>query len=57
MSRTSYGRQGIIPKLLQEMNEKTVAELLDWKTTLLPILQVDPDDQNTSYLPHVLLLQ
>lgn len=39
------------------MNFKTVSELLDWKTNLPPILQVNLDDRETQYLPHIILLQ
>lgn len=39
------------------MNEKAVVELLAWKDALPPVLQVDLDDQDTTYLPHILILQ
>ncbi|EQB56632.1 hypothetical protein CGLO_03351 [Colletotrichum gloeosporioides Cg-14] len=54
-----YGSQRIPPSVLQEMNQKTVKELKEWKDCLPSELQVQTDEKNTKtpYLPHVLLLQ
>lgn len=39
------------------MNVRTVEELLNWRADLPTVLQVDVDDRETPYLPHVILLQ
>ncbi|KAF4913700.1 Nitrogen assimilation transcription factor nit-4 [Colletotrichum fructicola] len=54
-----YGSQRIPPSVLQEMNQKTVKELKEWKDCLPSVLQVQTDEKDTKtpYLPHVLLLQ
>lgn len=39
------------------MNVRTVEELLNWRADLPTVLQVDLDDRETPYLPHVILLQ
>ncbi|KAH7171429.1 fungal-specific transcription factor domain-containing protein [Dactylonectria macrodidyma] len=41
---------------LQELNVITVEALLNWQANLPLVLQVDLDDRETSYLPHVILL-
>ncbi|KAF4430341.1 Nitrogen assimilation transcription factor nirA [Colletotrichum fructicola] len=53
-----YGSQRIPPSVLQEMNQKTVKELKEWKDCLPSVLQVQTDEKDTKtpYLPHVLLL-
>ncbi|KAF4464335.1 hypothetical protein FALBO_8836 [Fusarium albosuccineum] len=51
-----YGSRRIPPSTLQEMNVRTVEELLNWQADLPPVLQVDLDDRETQYLPHVILL-
>ncbi|KAF2095661.1 hypothetical protein NA57DRAFT_44435 [Rhizodiscina lignyota] len=55
-----YGKSGIPPAILQDLNAKTVQELFKWKDELpaeLQIaLQVDVQEHTTPYLPHVLLL-
>lgn len=42
---------------LQRMNAKTVSELIAWNNNLPHVLQVDVDNVEKQYLPHVLLLQ
>lgn len=42
---------------LQEMNVVTVEALLNWQANLPSVLQIDLDDRETQYLPHVILLQ
>ncbi|KAL0932487.1 uncharacterized protein CTRU02_213440 [Colletotrichum truncatum] len=53
-----YGSQKIPSPILQEMNERTVKELTDWRSALPSVLQVNLNDadNSTPYLPHVLLL-
>ncbi|KAL5592362.1 hypothetical protein FOBRF1_013388 [Fusarium oxysporum] len=51
-----YGDFKIPCGVMQEVNANTVATLLAWKDNLPPSLVVDLDDQQTKYLPHVLLL-
>ncbi|KAJ5347505.1 transcriptional regulator family: Fungal Specific TF [Penicillium brevicompactum] len=51
-----YGTAGIPRSKLQPLNEKIVAELLDWKARLPSLIQIDLTDHTTPYLPHVLLL-
>lgn len=52
-----YGTSNISKVVLQHLNEKVVAKLLNWKAELPPSLQIDLDDQTTPYIPQVLLLQ
>ncbi|KAF6807420.1 hypothetical protein CMUS01_14134 [Colletotrichum musicola] len=56
LGHTLYGNSKIPRNVLQEGSEKTVARLFLWKERLPGILQVDPDDTEGTYLPHVLLL-
>lgn len=42
--------------MLQELNAKTVIDLLDWEQNLPASLRVNLDDTTTPYLPHVLLM-
>ncbi|KAK7743960.1 hypothetical protein SLS62_010422 [Diatrype stigma] len=42
--------------VLQELNVKTVTQLISWKDNLPSALQVDVDAPTKPYLPHVLLL-
>ncbi|KAF9875237.1 hypothetical protein CkaCkLH20_07057 [Colletotrichum karsti] len=53
-----YGSRTIPSHVLQEMNQRTVEELEDWKNRLPLALQVNlgESDETTAYLPHVLLL-
>ncbi|KAI1213739.1 fungal-specific transcription factor domain-containing protein [Annulohypoxylon truncatum] len=51
-----YGSLNIKPEELYELNTKTIKELLNWKENLPGVLQVDPNEQDRPYLPHVLLL-
>ncbi|KAM5354236.1 hypothetical protein ACJ41O_000886 [Fusarium nematophilum] len=51
-----YGSRKIPSSTLQEMNVRTVEELLNWQVDLPLVLQVDFDDHSTQYLPHVILL-
>ncbi|PWY65416.1 hypothetical protein BO83DRAFT_367912 [Aspergillus eucalypticola CBS 122712] len=51
-----YGTSAISKEILQKLNAKIVAELLKWKASLPPMLHMDLDDDNSHYLPHVLLL-
>ncbi|RSL85791.1 hypothetical protein CEP51_003142 [Fusarium floridanum] len=51
-----YGSRKIPAATLQEMNVRTVEELLNWRADLPAVLQVDLDDRETPYLPHVILL-
>lgn len=39
------------------MNVVTVEALLNWQVGLPFVLQIDLDDHETQYLPHVILLQ
>ena len=52
----SYGSSSISKLLLQQLNVKVVARLLDWKAQLPQSLQINLNDHTTPYLPHVLLL-
>jgi hypothetical protein len=52
-----YGSLKIAPSSLQEMNVVTVEALLNWQASLPSVLQIDLDDRETPYLPHVVLLQ
>lgn len=45
------------PRALHELNTSTVSKLLAWKANLPSVLHVDVDDNEATYLPHVLLLQ
>ncbi|KAK7415148.1 hypothetical protein QQX98_006092 [Neonectria punicea] len=51
-----YGSLRIPPSSLQEMNVVTVEALLNWQANLPSVLQIDLDDRETQYLPHVILL-
>ncbi|RFU33861.1 hypothetical protein B7463_g2477, partial [Scytalidium lignicola] len=51
-----YGTSGFSKCMLQEMNANIVAKLLNWKSNLPAILQVNLSDSVSLYLPHVLLL-
>ncbi|TQN69373.1 putative transcriptional regulatory protein, partial [Colletotrichum shisoi] len=42
--------------ILQETSEKVVTRLFLWKESLPQSLQVDPEDDHKTHLPHVLLL-
>ncbi|KAF6803824.1 fungal specific transcription factor [Colletotrichum musicola] len=56
VSTILYARNSFSRVTLQELNERTVNELLEWKEHLPLKLHVDEDDNNTPYLPHVILL-
>ncbi|BCS20232.1 uncharacterized protein APUU_20664S [Aspergillus puulaauensis] len=51
-----YGTSNISKVVLQQLNEKVVAKLLNWKAGLPSSLQIDLDDQTAPYTPQVLLL-
>ncbi|KAL3456563.1 hypothetical protein BJX64DRAFT_296570 [Aspergillus heterothallicus] len=51
-----YGTSNISKVVLQQLNERTVAKLLNWKEALPAVLQIDLADQTTPYTPQVLLL-
>ncbi|KAL4928755.1 transcription factor domain-containing protein [Aspergillus undulatus] len=51
-----YGTSSISKVVLQSLNEKIVAKILDWKARLPPSLQINLDDHITPYVPQVLLL-
>ncbi|KAJ5285519.1 hypothetical protein N7524_000825 [Penicillium chrysogenum] len=51
-----YGTSAIPRALLQQLNEKNVAQLLSWKAQLPSFLQINLNDHTSPYLPHVLLL-
>ncbi|KAL4778593.1 fungal-specific transcription factor domain-containing protein [Aspergillus varians] len=51
-----YGTSSISKVVLQQLNEKIVAKLLNWKARLPSSLHIDLGDQTTSYIPQVLLL-
>ncbi|KAL5343017.1 fungal-specific transcription factor domain-containing protein [Aspergillus crustosus] len=51
-----YGTSGISKEVLQQLNEKIVAKLLNWKAKLPPTLQINLGDQTTPNIPQVLLL-
>ncbi|KAH6989305.1 fungal-specific transcription factor domain-containing protein [Ilyonectria sp. MPI-CAGE-AT-0026] len=51
-----YGNMRISSSSLQEMNVVTVEALLNWQANLPSVLQIDLDDRETQYLPHVILL-
>ncbi|KAH6986718.1 fungal-specific transcription factor domain-containing protein [Ilyonectria destructans] len=51
-----YGSLRIPSSSLQEMNVVTVEALLNWQANLPSVLQIDLDDRETQYLPHVILL-
>lgn len=53
----SYGNLQMPPSALHELNISTVSKLMTWKANLPLVLQVDIDDHDSAYLPHVLLLQ
>lgn len=55
--QTSYGTSGISKAVLQQLNENFVSQLLNWKAKLPQGLQIDLNDHNSPYLPHVLILQ
>jgi hypothetical protein len=52
-----YGCSKISKEELRELNEEATSRLMHWMTSLPAPLQVNPDDLQTPYLPHVLLLQ
>ncbi|GAM83028.1 hypothetical protein ANO11243_010140 [Dothideomycetidae sp. 11243] len=52
-----YGSRNIDRHTLQAMNAKVVTKLLNWRAGLPTSLNVNFDDYETPYLPHVLLLQ
>lgn len=52
-----YGTSNISKVVLQQLNEKVVTKLLNWKAGLPSSLQIDLDDQTAPYTPQVLLLQ
>ncbi|KZL75833.1 fungal specific transcription factor, partial [Colletotrichum tofieldiae] len=56
LGHTLYGNSKIPRNILQENNEKIVTRLFVWKESLPQDLQVDPEDTEKTYLPHVLLL-
>ncbi|KAI1488824.1 fungal-specific transcription factor domain-containing protein [Biscogniauxia mediterranea] len=51
-----YGRHTVAPETARGIYERTVQNLINWKDSLGASLQVDLDDQDKPYLPHVLLL-
>ncbi|KAH7116381.1 fungal-specific transcription factor domain-containing protein, partial [Dactylonectria macrodidyma] len=51
-----YGSLRIPSSSLQEMNVVTIEALLNWQANLPSVLQIDLDDRETQYLPHVILL-
>ncbi|OOQ91005.1 Zn(II)2Cys6 transcription factor [Penicillium brasilianum] len=51
-----YGSSKISKHDLQSLNAKTTKKLLQWKANLPTPLQVDLDNPNIPYLPHMLLL-
>ncbi|KAL2810101.1 hypothetical protein BJX63DRAFT_444874 [Aspergillus granulosus] len=51
-----YGTSSISKVVLQQLNEKTVAKLLNWKEALPPLLQIDLGNQTSPYTPQVMLL-
>ncbi|KAL4883235.1 fungal-specific transcription factor domain-containing protein [Aspergillus karnatakaensis] len=51
-----YGTSNISKEVLQQLNEKVVAKLLNWKAKLPSTLQIHLGDQTTPYVPQVLLL-
>ncbi|KAL4912391.1 fungal-specific transcription factor domain-containing protein [Aspergillus aurantiobrunneus] len=51
-----YGTSSISKVVLQQLNERIVAKLLNWKARLPLSLQINLDDQSTAYIPQVLLL-
>jgi hypothetical protein len=53
----SYGSATTSRNALQELNSQTVTKLQDWKENLPVELRVDLDNRETTYLPHVILLQ
>ncbi|KAH8654232.1 hypothetical protein BGZ61DRAFT_467979 [Ilyonectria robusta] len=56
LSTTVYGDVSIPKPTLQEINARTVAELLKWKATLPFELQVKNTDHSTPCLPHMLMM-
>ncbi|KAH7116383.1 hypothetical protein EDB81DRAFT_767405 [Dactylonectria macrodidyma] len=56
LSTTVYGDVSIPKPTLQEINARTVAELLKWKATLPFELQVNNIDHSTPCLPHMLMM-
>ncbi|OHE99785.1 hypothetical protein CORC01_04921 [Colletotrichum orchidophilum] len=56
LGHTLYGNSRIPVDILQAHNERLVSRLFVWKENLPRTIQVDPEDLEGSYLPHVLLL-
>ncbi|KAJ0365784.1 hypothetical protein COL26b_011916 [Colletotrichum chrysophilum] len=56
LGHTLYGNSKIPRNVLQEKNEQIVSLLFVWKENLPEALQVDLEDTEGTYLPHVLLL-
>ncbi|KAI8230567.1 hypothetical protein K4K55_006548 [Colletotrichum sp. SAR 10_96] len=56
LGHTLYGNSKIPRNVLQEKNEQIVSLLFIWKENLPEALQVDLEDTEGTYLPHVLLL-
>lgn len=53
----SYGSATTSRSALHELNSQIVTKLQDWKDNLPVELRVDLDNHETTYLPHVILLQ
>ncbi|KXH27185.1 hypothetical protein CSIM01_12054 [Colletotrichum simmondsii] len=56
LGHTLYGNSRIPRDILQANNEKIVSILFSWKENLPGTLQVDLEDSEGTFLPHVLLL-
>ncbi|KAK1504373.1 uncharacterized protein CCOS01_16825 [Colletotrichum costaricense] len=57
LGHTLYGNSRIPRDILQANNEKIVSILFAWKQNLPRTIQVDLEDSEGTFLPHVLLLQ
>ncbi|KAK1533504.1 hypothetical protein CPAR01_10212 [Colletotrichum paranaense] len=57
LGHTLYGNSRIPRDILQANNEKIVSILFAWKQNLPRTIQVDLEDSEGPFLPHVLLLQ
>lgn len=53
----SYGSATTSKSALHELNSQIVTKLQDWKENLPVELRVDLHNHETTYLPHVILLQ
>ncbi|KAL3417056.1 hypothetical protein PVAG01_11479 [Phlyctema vagabunda] len=56
LSDTLYGSEATSRSSLQEINSQTVAKLHHWKGNLPVGLEVDIENREATYLPHVILL-